>query len=110
MSAKEKFELDQYARDALTSFIGKVVRYFIPDKKDAVAFKQLRKKLTADDMNQLILAYEFLDDCFTYKTIKSSQLKVDMPVLKKTFQWAYDHNMLGDDWDLISAVELILDY
>lgn len=110
MSRQKSFELNQYHRDALTSFIGKVVKYFIPEDDEIEKFKQLEDALTADDINQLILVYEFLDDCFTYRMIKSSQLKVDMPVLKKMLKFADEHDMFNEDWDLIDAAEMILEY
>lgn len=107
-------EFDQYARDAMAPFLGKVIRYFVPKEKEFEQYKELRKQLTADDMNQLIIAYEIFDDCQINETLKFSRLEYAIPgiisVLKKTFKFAYEHKMLGEDWDLISVAEAILDY
>lgn len=110
MKEQNKFELHQYERDALSLFIGKIVQYYFPEKNEVKAFKELRKELTEEELEQLSLTYDFLDDCFTYKTIKSHQLKNDMPVLKKVLKWADEHEMFENDWNLGSVAEVILNY
>ena len=106
---KQTFELDQYARDALTLFIGYVLDYFETDKNNDL-FYELRNSLTKAERAQLILTYEFLSDSFVYREVKSQQLEDDMLVLKKILKFCSDHDMFDDDWDLMAVTETILNY
>lgn len=104
-----KFELDQYARDALTLFIGKLLGYYDIEEQSK-QFDELRNSLTEEELEQLTITFEFLDDCFNYKTVNNHQLKNDLPVLKKILRFCNDHDMYDDDWDLIDVAETILNY
>lgn len=107
---KQSFELEQYARDSLTLFIGRVLGYFDSSEEQYDNFFALRELLTREERDQLTLTYTFLDDCFTYTIINSRQMKDDIPVLKKILSYCEKHNMFEDDWDLMSVAETILKY
>ena len=107
---KQTFELDQYARDSLTLFIGRVLGYFDSSEEQYDNFFALRELLTREEREQLTLTYEFLDNCLTYSTIKSQEMKEDIPVLKKILSYCEKHNIFEDDGDLISVAETILKY
>lgn len=110
MSEKNQFELNQYERDALAVFIGHVVRFYLPVKEVANLLKELQATLTTDEINQLVLTYDFLEDRVTYPVVKSHQMKTDMPILKKILKWVDEHEMFDDNLDLIDAAEKILNY
>ena len=106
----KKFELDQYARDSLTLFIGRVLGYFDSSEEQYNNFFVLRELLTREEREQLTLTYTFLDDCFTYTKINSLQMKEDIPILKKILSYCEKHNMYEGDWDLMNVAETILKY
>ena len=108
---KQEFELDQYARDSLTLFIGKILKYFNDDnEQQSQLFDELRNTLTEEDLDQLSLTYDFIDDCRTYEIIDSKQMKLDIPILKKALKFCKEHNMQEDYWELHSVIETILNY
>lgn len=100
------FTLDDGERDALETLIGTLCGS-LGDEEDEQEVKPIKDELSNDEINQLSDLYDFLDDTETYKKVNRNNIKDDIPLIIKIYNIMDEKDLLGENWDLIDALEKI---
>ena len=106
IEGKKYFTLDNDERQALSDFVG-IICGNLGDQKDQEYLKAVIDPLEDKEILQLRDLHDCLDDSQTYKSINRNIIIDDIPLIKKIYKLADDNNLLGENWDLIDALEKI---
>ena len=107
MCEGKQFRLESNERDALAELIG-MMTGALGEDEDIKKHEQFISSLSKEEQNQLSELYDVLSDKQSYRTVNSSILKYDIPVLKKVSKYM-SNNAEGDEYDLVSAFGKILE-
>ena len=100
------FTLDDGERDALGTLCG-ILCGSLGDEEDEKELKPIKDELSDTEIEQLSDLFDFLDDRETYKKVNRNNIKDDIPLIIKIYNIMYEKDLLGEDWDLIDALEKI---
>lgn len=106
LESSKYFTLDDGERDALGTLCG-ILCGSLGDEEDEEDVKPVKDELSDDEINQLSDLYDFLDDTETYKKVNRNNLKDDIPLIIKIYNIMDEKDLLGENWDLIDALEKI---
>lgn len=106
LESSKYFTLDDGERDALGTLIG-VLCGSLGDKEDEEELKPVKNELSTDEINQLSDLFDFLDNTETYKKVNRNNIKDNIPLIKKIYNVMVEKDLLGENWDLIDALEKI---
>ena len=107
LEARKYFTLDEHERHALADFVG-IICGNIGEDSERNKYSDLYDSLTQKEKDQLSSCHDFLEDDVTYKTVNRNNLKDDIELLKKVLDWAFEHDLLDNQWDLQDAYDKIL--
>ena len=96
------FTLEKYERMALADFVG-ILCGNIGEDSERKPYKALIDSLTPEEMKQLSLCHDCLDDTETYKAVNRNNLKDDIKLLNKVLEWAWERDLMDENWDLQDA-------
>ena len=109
INESKNFKLESDERQALSDLVGMLCGN-IGDDADIKQLKPVIDQLSKDEIKQLDSLHDCLDDGETYKKINRNNIIDDIPLLKKIYGLMEDNDLLGEQWDLIDALDKINEY
>lgn len=109
INESKNFKLESDERQALADLIGMLCGN-IGNDEDINKLKSVIDQLSKEEIKQLDNLHDCLDDEETYKKINRNTIIDDIPLIKKIYKLMNDNNLLGEQWDLIDALEKINEY
>ena len=100
----KNFTLTDSERDALAEFIG-LVTGCIGETKDIKQYKPLLDSLSDEERQQAEQLFDFLDNYETYPKVNRSNMKNDIELASRLIDWAWERDLIDDNWDLQNAWE-----
>ena len=107
--AKKFFKLENNEREALATLVG-IICGNLGEEKETKFYKDLFDSLSKEEQKQLNMLYDVLEDTETYKQINRNNIKDDITLLKKIYDWMSEKDAFKENWDLIDALEKINEY
>lgn len=106
LEAHNYFKLDDGERAALAEFTG-ILCGDLGEDEERLPYKELIDSLDPKEIKQLSDCAAFLEDTRLFKTINRNNLRDDIPLLVKVLSWAFEHDLMDDNWDLQNAYDKI---
>lgn len=107
--AKKFFKLENDERNALATLVG-IICGNLGEDEEIKFYKDLFDSLSKEEQDKLSMLHDVLEDTETYKQINRNNIKDDIPLLKKIYDWMSEKDVFKENWDLIDALEKINEY
>ena len=106
IEGKKYFTLNNDERQALGTFMG-VLCGDLGEDSERKKLQKVIDNLDKEELKQVSNLCDFLEDDVTYPKINRNNIIDDIPLITKIWKLMDDNNLLGENWDLIDALEKI---
>jgi len=106
--AQRYFKLDDGERMALATEMG-IACGDLGEDADIAVYKPFMDQLTPAERERFSLCVDFLDNDETYTYVSSRNMAPDLPLVRRFLMWMDEHDMFGENWDLMDAFGKICD-